>query len=1059
MAFENRYICYTSDRYNKYLTRIQQDINYTIAVEELTAAAGGLERRVEGNPEVIEKNIIPTSCRLTVRQDHFALSELHHAKDRQFKTLVDMVEILGNEEFDSSYIEADNWVNSDNGETSFWSQGSFGAQATGGPTANSRIYRASIIDTPAGVYSLDYKMDIVGYGGTTSRLTIEFVSGSTVIESFVINSPSGAQTLRVNIPSTVNFVRFYVDNFDANWDARMEYFRLSQPIFRGWVDPKQSAESYSSSYPAFVIHSVDGLGDLSDIPYPDSDQYQDVMSVFTDVFDEIGLDLNICEYNDIYADGFSSGGTFSAFKQEYVHTKRFWTVDNSTDPRDYTLARPTVSCEDALADMLITYGCRVVQSWGEWWIQKIDVVNIDETEQTEYRLLNAAGSVQDSFDIRLTILLGDDNIVLDSSSSETIQRTLSQVSINNDFKEEYQMLPGLNFDWLDWSNGTTLNDWSAAGSRVDLYGLFGGISVTRRTGGVCELKGYTPDHENLGASISDNGSGKVRISGTSLLTNPTGSITTSDYIRIDGGEVYGVWLAKVTAAIGGGTPAFDLNIDYIEDARDVAWKTAQGSTTLYAMEIGSIPLGNEDAIDDSLEWGVLASATSAKLNFLITAEAPSSSSSTFIQAFVIAHDSVSGDIKVMTNGGEWFDPIDDGTNDAMPSVGVAINSGSGPTTIEVAAPLNTDNNFFTTGDDVTFEVGIVGDGTAALGVNIINCKLSIKTDQNTDPLFEKLIDSDSKLIKTVDFPAPDYLEIMGLYSYLAPLRKLDTGDYVFSGLHSKDGGGSIYIHSIYANMIDSLYEDTAYQLEGRYIKENSSEYAKNWVLMPVQILKNYYNYGRDYLTCFISDFIGKDPSGARAGEIKAREIFPQGDYRNAMQITSIVNFSSNGIPSGAGPTGWTKVSDGYEATVATDSIITDILLKTFSGFDLPSRSNFVMRIKWSYQLTGASELTSIGWEIFANDGSNWRRSATTLVPDLDGSSGTYLSDIVYGPSSSDYPATRPASWQSMGPQFNAVATGATAMEIKILQIWILPYFKFGQYTSREINQALIAESS
>ena len=299
-------------------------------------------------------------------------------------------------------INADFEYNDSNGQTS----GTFSNLSRGTYLVFARDSRncLKVISVSVGVskdyqtlYQLEYYSDQSGYHQKTEILQDGYAG--EIIEVKGAKSPTIYRLRREGekdsfypvLASEVEFTMISETNyfFEELFTNDPEKFRIRHSIDTGsgydvvWYGkmlPNQYEESYTSTpYPVSVIAS-DGLPELHDIPFLDSDGNklfgkQKQIKVIAWILGKLGLGLSIRTATNIYAVGMNITDADDPLDQAYVDVSRYYLID--TKP----------SCYDVLIYTLDIYGAQIIQ-WGNYWniLRREERVN-----DFDYRVFDSIG--------------------------------------------------------------------------------------------------------------------------------------------------------------------------------------------------------------------------------------------------------------------------------------------------------------------------------------------------------------------------------------------------------------------------------------------------------------------------------------------------------------------------------------------------------------------------------------------------------------------------------------------------------------------------------------------
>jgi len=183
-----------------------------------------------------------------------------------------------------------------------------------------------------------------------------------------------------NIDDRYNYVEMYVNNV-IEWV--------------GFIINDNVQVSYSTGRKIATFNATDGLGMLKDIPFEPPagnlgvNDINSLLTILRTCFNSIGFKNNrntviLCSY---FANGMSDRSVNSwrdPFVQTYMAYRNFL-----KDEYTYT------NCLDVISNIAKSFGCRVFQADGKWWIVSINEFAETNAYYTEY---NTSGSRVDNLD-------------------------------------------------------------------------------------------------------------------------------------------------------------------------------------------------------------------------------------------------------------------------------------------------------------------------------------------------------------------------------------------------------------------------------------------------------------------------------------------------------------------------------------------------------------------------------------------------------------------------------------------------------------------------------------
>lgn len=210
--------------------------------------------------------------------------------------------------------------------------------------------------------------------GITDPYTEVIGSGDPVIIStnsdsdYLFNQIHGSECA-INLISEINYQ--FIGLFSANaFKTKVEYWLEPEPdetqllFWTGWLLPDQYSEplDYDKNYGVLIV-ARDGLGALKDIEFlqDSGNKYvgkKQVVKIIADVLKKLKLDININIGVNLIEENAPEGITGDPLENIYLDYDAFY-QDKAMD------------CEEVLKQILQTFGARIIQADGEWWIERI----------------------------------------------------------------------------------------------------------------------------------------------------------------------------------------------------------------------------------------------------------------------------------------------------------------------------------------------------------------------------------------------------------------------------------------------------------------------------------------------------------------------------------------------------------------------------------------------------------------------------------------------------------------------------------------------------------------
>jgi hypothetical protein len=159
----------------------------------------------------------------------------------------------------------------------------------------------------------------------------------------------------------------------------------------GWVLSDNVQISYSTGRKELSFNAVDGLGILKSIPLPiaastDTNAINTLLYYITLCLNSIDfpIDPNIMTVCSYYATGMDDRSDYSysePFNQTYLPYRTFIDTDITY-----------ISCLDVLSNIVKSFGCRLFQAGGKWWIVAVNEFANENNWFTEYTYTGTVAS-------------------------------------------------------------------------------------------------------------------------------------------------------------------------------------------------------------------------------------------------------------------------------------------------------------------------------------------------------------------------------------------------------------------------------------------------------------------------------------------------------------------------------------------------------------------------------------------------------------------------------------------------------------------------------------------
>jgi len=260
--------------------------------------------------------------------------------------------------------------------------------------------------------------------------------------------------------TTLNDRKYFAKLF---LDANLEW--------SGWVLCDNVQISYSTGRKQLSFNAVDGLGLLKSIPLPiatttDINSLNSLLYFIRLCLNGVGFPTNpnimtICSY---YANGMEDRAIHSysePFNQTYLPYRTF--IDNGVT---------YISSFDVLSNIVKSFGCRIFQAGGKWWIVAVNEFANENNWFTEYTYTGTVASSGNNLNTLSTIqgYVGNTSglYFLDNSQLKIMKKGFNKVQYNYDVSIADNYISNGNFRPYV---GLYASNWS-----VDFHGV--GSSVT-----------------------------------------------------------------------------------------------------------------------------------------------------------------------------------------------------------------------------------------------------------------------------------------------------------------------------------------------------------------------------------------------------------------------------------------------------------------------------------------------------------------------------------------------------------------------------------------------------
>ena len=257
----------------------------------------------------------------------------------------------------------------------------------------------------------------------------------------------------VNIPNLVTlndrkyFAKLYLDA-DIEWC--------------GWVLSDSVSIGFSTGRRQMSFNAIDGLGMLKSIPLPQSFEESinntNNLAYFLGLcFDSIGLPTNpniviVCSY---FASGMDDRSVH-AYNEPFIQTFLPYRTFLET-PSTYK------NCLEVLSNIVKTFGCRVFQSGGKWWVVAINefaTVNAYFTEYTYNGIVDDYGTIDTLSTIQGYTGNTSNLYFINNSQVKLLKKGFNKIVINNSiaYPENYMT----NWNLRPQSSPNYVYNWNPA---------------------------------------------------------------------------------------------------------------------------------------------------------------------------------------------------------------------------------------------------------------------------------------------------------------------------------------------------------------------------------------------------------------------------------------------------------------------------------------------------------------------------------------------------------------------------------------------------------------------
>lgn len=240
---------------------------------------------------------------------------------------------------------------------------------------------------------------------------------------------------------------------------KVEYIRNSVTEFIGWLSPEGLYENYVEDKWYINLQAIDGLGYLEDIAYTNEDRLlfsgkQSFIEIITNCLAKTNLELPFRTSVNVYYDGLSGVDVLSNI---YANSERF--VNN--DDND------ALSCKEVLKSCLELFNATLLQNGGYWYIYRPieahDSANITFYNYDKDGVL-ISGTETIAKDISFSLGSQIDSYYphhANANQQKSIKRSLGAYRVNLQYGNVFPYYQNVN---LDWTNSTTIPEWTISGS-------------------------------------------------------------------------------------------------------------------------------------------------------------------------------------------------------------------------------------------------------------------------------------------------------------------------------------------------------------------------------------------------------------------------------------------------------------------------------------------------------------------------------------------------------------------------------------------------------------------
>jgi len=225
-------------------------------------------------------------------------------------------------------------------------------------------------------YGLKYYADLTDSYGVACRVTIEgkdYAGDSSEIsmsESPVITRSADdvfsallTTSVQLSVWSETNYK--YEDLFmAAPGEYRVTVIRNNKVLFVGFVEPGLYEEEFIAAPYTVYITATDGLKALENYHQP-AFGYATKADLLTIVknclLDAVVLPINIC--NSVFAKVHDASEGKTLFEQSFIDNEGLTTTSDGVTT--------IINSKEILSNLLSSFGCRIYQAAGEWYIERI----------------------------------------------------------------------------------------------------------------------------------------------------------------------------------------------------------------------------------------------------------------------------------------------------------------------------------------------------------------------------------------------------------------------------------------------------------------------------------------------------------------------------------------------------------------------------------------------------------------------------------------------------------------------------------------------------------------